>query len=367
MKPFNSADPTTWVSEEAPAAAAITKCPLPKCNRSLTQSTQKGHMERFHFRDGISQPCGLCPSPKPGAFSTPFNFMRHIRLKHSSVTTKYKCNWPKCGSTKAVRDKSDIYKHVGTAHQQNAICATCQESCLTKAFLSHTCHPVYKKSAEIVDSDDDFEETMPRRGESSSAGSAARNGQKKVKGPQPHGIGTENCFGKTDGKKCRLPVGAGAEIAKEDNIVNLEMKDAVSSAIVQCENRPDGFVAFKCDHCHTRFYDVAAILEHKVKCEEGGVDVAAPSPAPVMTPAAWRAERGRVDHIDAMVDGLVNGANKATQTTFYSQEDGDLRQKLEREIVRKDKEIAGLKRKLLHCSRAILRGAENREAPKPRS
>ena len=48
MKPFNSADPTTWVSEEAPAAAAITKCPLPKCNRSLIheRETINYHIER---------------------------------------------------------------------------------------------------------------------------------------------------------------------------------------------------------------------------------------------------------------------------------------------------------------------------------
>ena len=357
MKPFNSADPTTWVSEEMPTDEAITKCPLPACSRSLTQGTQKRHMEQFHFRDGISEPCGLCPSPKPGAFATPFNFMRHIKRMHSSATTKYRCNWPKCGSTKNVRDKSDVLKHIGTAHQRNAVCGICKESCPTKYFLSHTCHHMLKKSVELVDSDDDFVEMMPRRRAAGSSGGGSRKGQETS-------MGTENYCINSGSQKTSLPVVAGGlESAEKDEITEIQTED-VTSVTVQCENQEDGFVAFKCDICHSRFSDVAAVLEHKAKCGKEGLAVAVSRPAPAITPAIWRAERGRVDHIDVMVDGLVNGANKATQTSMYSQDDGDLRQKLEREIAGKDAEIAGLKRQLAEFQAGNLKGHEDQRDAK---
>ena len=159
---FAKTDPTSWVAVCAAKGGDLKSCPV--CKKSMTGETKKDHFERNHFEDGRSLPCGLCKNSKHGEFKTAYTYSRHVLDMHSGVKDTYRCNWENCTNKKGMRDRRDVYKHIAAVHgQTRAECPRCKEDVIVTRFVSHNCSKRSLPSDEIISSDDDFVEEMPKK------------------------------------------------------------------------------------------------------------------------------------------------------------------------------------------------------------
>ena len=159
---FAKTDPTSWVAVCAAKGGELKSCPV--CNQSMSGETKKEHFEKNHFEEGRSLPCGLCKNSKHGEFKTAYTYSRHVLDMHSGVKDTYRCNWENCTNKKGMRDRRDVYKHIAAVHgQTRAECPRCKEDVIVTRFVSHNCSKRSLPSDEIISSDDDFVEEMPKK------------------------------------------------------------------------------------------------------------------------------------------------------------------------------------------------------------